>query len=331
MMFECHESSPTRVDLAGGTLDFWPIYLMLDRPLTINVAIDIFTRCHLKERSDLKILIHSKDLNIKKEFANLNELIRDAAPELDLIKAQVEYFAPTKGFEIETESESPIGGGLGGSSSLCISMIKAFSKWTGQHFDPYEMVTLAHNLEAKVLKKMTGTQDYFPAIFGDINVIEYTMTGPEIKIEPLPVEVFAKKFLLVYTGKSHHSGINNWHVIKEFIEGNIEIHQAFQKLKEVSSAMVKAVTEKKYSLFPDLFRQEFAARCELSKEFSSPEIDKLSSLAKKHNAVAKICGAGGGGCVMIWCEDGNIKDVQKDCEANGFQVLAAKVFSYEKT
>ena len=330
-MFECVERSPTRVDLAGGTLDFWPIYLMLDHPQTINVAIDIFTHCRLKERSDEKVIVHSKDLKKRKEYRNLLAFIEDQDPDLDLIKAQAEFFNPKKGFEIETESESPIGGGLGGSSSLCISMIKAFSKWLGHKYDIYEMVTLAHNLEAKVLKKMTGTQDYFPAILGDINIIDYTSLGPKVKIEPLPIDIFKKKFLLVYTGKSHHSGINNWHVIKQFIEGNQQIKQAFDKLGIVSHQMVEAVIKKNFSKLPELFRQEFVARCELSQEFSSPEIEKLSQLAKKHHAVAKICGAGGGGCVMIWCEDENRQQVKTECEQNGFQVLDAQVFSFEKT
>ena len=326
-MFECVVSSPTRVDLAGGTLDFWPIYLMLDRPQTINVAIDILTHCRLKERSDEKVLVYSKDLKIKCEFKNLKIFIEDQNAELDLIKAMAEYFNPTKGFEIETESESPIGGGLGGSSSLCISMIKAFSKWLGHNYNTEEMVTLAHNLEAKVLKKMTGTQDYFPAILGDINIIDYTSLGPRVKIEPVPKELFKKKFLLVYTGKSHHSGINNWHVIKQFIEGDYGIKQAFEKLGKVSHQMVEAVLSKSFSKLPELFKQEFEARCELSQEFSSPEIEKLSQLAKKHQAVAKICGAGGGGCVMIWCENENREQVKSECEENGFQVLEAQVFS----
>ena len=324
-MFECTERSPTRVDLAGGT-----IYLMMDHPQTINVAIDIFTHCSLKERADQKVLVHSKDLKIKKEFVNLQAFIKDSDPELDLIKAQAEFFMPTKGFEIETESESPIGGGLGGSSSLCISMIKAFSKWLDRKFDTYEMVTLAHNLEAKVLKKMTGTQDYFPAILGDINIIDYTSVGPLVKKQPLPAEVFKKKFLLVYTGKSHHSGINNWHVIQQYLDGNKKIQGAFDKLGTVSHEMVQAVTQKNFSKLPELFKNEYVARCELSQEFSSPEIEKLSGLAEKHQAVAKICGAGGGGCVMIWCEKENRDEVRLDCEKNGFKVLEAQVFSYDK-
>lgn len=329
-MFECVEKSPTRVDLAGGTLDFWPIYLMMDRPQTINVAIDIFTHCTLRERADLKVIVHSKDLKKRKEFANLAAFISDTDADLDLIKAQAEFFHPSKGFEIETESESPIGGGLGGSSSLCISMIKAFSKWLGRKFDHYEMVTLAHNLEAKVLKKMTGTQDYFPAILGDINVIDYTSLGPIVQTQPLPVEIFKKKFLLVYTGKSHHSGINNWHVIQQYLDGNEKIQRAFDKLGDISHQMVQAVTQKNFSKLPELFKKEFEARCDLSQEFSSPEIEKLSQLAQKHQAVAKICGAGGGGCVMIWCENENRQEVKSDCEKNGFKVLEAQVFSYGK-
>lgn len=330
-MFECSEKSPTRVDLAGGTLDFWPIYLMMDRPQTINVAINIFTHCRLKERADAKVVVHSIDLKKKKEFESLAAFIADPDPDLDLIKAQAEFFNPSKGFEVETESESPIGGGLGGSSSLCISMIKAFSKWLDRKFDTYEMVTLAHNLEAKVLKKMTGTQDYFPAILGDINVIDYTSLGPQAKTLPLPIEIFQKKFLLVYTGKSHHSGINNWHVIQQYLDGNEQIQQAFAKLGKVSHKMVQAVTEKDFSKLPALFKDEFEARCELSHEFSSPEIEKLSILALKHHAVAKICGAGGGGCVMIWCESENSQAVKLDCEKHGFKVLEAQVFSYGKT
>ncbi len=328
MLFECVESSPTRVDLAGGTLDFWPIYLMLDHPQTINVAIDVFTHCRLKERADSRVLVYSKDLKKKREFANLAAFIEDSDPDLDLIKAQAEFFNPSKGFEIETESESPIGGGLGGSSSLCISMIKVFSKWLGRNFEVEQMVTLAHNLEAKVLKKMTGTQDYFPAILGDINVIDYTSLGPKVRVLPVDMDLFKKKFLLVYTGKSHHSGINNWHVIKQFIEGDPQIKQAFAKLGRVSHEVVKVMIDKKYSQLPELFMQEFEARCELSQEFSSPEIEKLSQLAKRHHAVAKICGAGGGGCVMIWCEDENRLQVKLDCEKSGFQVLEAKVFSF---
>ncbi|MES2855616.1 MAG: galactokinase, partial [Bdellovibrionota bacterium] len=126
-MFEIQIKSPTRVDLAGGTLDCWPLYLFLDTPVTINVAIDIFTYVDLRERKDGQIELHSSDLNIKKIYSGLSECLADNEPAFELVRANLAFFNPEKGVSISTRSESPIGGGLGGSSSLCISLLKAFT------------------------------------------------------------------------------------------------------------------------------------------------------------------------------------------------------------
>src|ERR1700753_531077 len=34
--------APTRIDLAGGTVDIWPLYLFLKNPVTVNLGIDLF-------------------------------------------------------------------------------------------------------------------------------------------------------------------------------------------------------------------------------------------------------------------------------------------------
>ena len=36
---------------------------------------------------------------------------------------------------------------------------------------------------------------------------------------------------------------------------------------------------------------------------------------------SKICGAGGGGCVFLWCADGQKEATEKLCEEKGYQVL----------
>lgn len=340
-MFDCSLRSPTRVDLAGGTLDFWPIFLMLKDPVTINVAIDIFTYCRIKQRADQRIVIHSEDLNIKKEYTNIQDLLKDSDESLGLIKSQIEYYhkfhSLKVGFDIETKSESPVGGGLGGSSSLCISIIKCFNEMLDVKMNTYEMVELAHNLEAKVLKKMTGTQDYFPAILGDVNIIDYTPKGPAVRKLSVPQKLFDSKFILVYTGRSHHSGINNWHVLKEFLDGNASIIKSFERLNSIAHQVVEVFENKKWTELPKLFREEFKARCELSLEFSSPEIEELSKVAERHKAIAKICGAGGGGCVLLWCEDDNkeevIRAIQEEQTTNPLlsqiRVLSTQAFSNE--
>ena len=45
-------STPTRIDLAGGTLDLWPLHLFFDNPPTLNAAIDLYASVELTARRD---------------------------------------------------------------------------------------------------------------------------------------------------------------------------------------------------------------------------------------------------------------------------------------
>lgn len=323
-MFEIQVKSPTRVDLAGGTLDCWPLYLFLSNPITFNVAIDIFTYVDLKEQPGSVIELHSEDLATKKTYPDLSACLADKEPAFDLIRAHLNFWKPKNGFKLKTRSESPVGGGLGGSSSLCISLLKAFSAWMGKTLETYEMVRIASHLEAQVLLKPTGTQDYFPPIFGGLNCITYSVRGPEVEVHKIDSDLFKDRFLLVYTGRSHHSGINNWQVIKNWLDGDPRPRLALEKLAQVSTEMRDAFLKKEIGKLPKLFEREYQARTELSDGFSSPEIRRLAELASSIGANAKICGAGGGGCVLIWCPERQIEKAQAVCTQAGFTVLPAR-------
>ncbi len=323
-MFEIQVKSPTRVDLAGGTLDCWPLYLFLNDPVTINVAIDIFTYAELKENAGSEITLNSADLNASKRFPNLAACLADRDPAFDLVRVHLAFWKPTKGFTLTTRSESPVGGGLGGSSSLCISLLKAFSKWMEKPLEPYEMVRIASHLEAQVLLKPTGTQDYFPPIFGGLNYITYGVPGPQVEVKKIERGLFEDRFLLVYTGRSHHSGINNWQVIKNWLDGDEHTRGVLAKLAGVSADMKRVLTAGRLGDLPTLFKREYEARTEISDGFSSPEIRRLAELASSVGANAKICGAGGGGCVLIWCPDRQIQEARDLCAKEGFQVLNAR-------
>lgn len=323
-MFEIQVKSPTRVDLAGGTLDCWPLYLFLNDPVTINVAIDIFTYADLKELEGTEVVLDSVDLNAKKSYANLAAALKDEDPAFELVRAHLRFWKPSRGFKLSTRSESPVGGGLGGSSSLCISLLKAFSAWTKKPLEPYEMVRIASHLEAQVLLKPTGTQDYFPPIFGGLNYITYGVRGPQVEAKPIDRSLFDDRFLLVYTGRSHHSGINNWQVIKSWLDEDQRTRKVLAKLAAVSADMKEALNANRLADLPALFHREYEARTEISAGFSSPEIRRLNELAASVGANAKICGAGGGGCVLIWCQDRQAKQARDLCAKEGFTVLPTR-------
>jgi D-glycero-alpha-D-manno-heptose-7-phosphate kinase len=319
------KQSATRVDLSGGTLDCWPLFLLVDSCVTINLAVSIFTNVTLEERSDSRIDVNMRDLKYSKSFADLGELLSCKDEQLKMVQIHCAFWKPAKGFSLETFSESPVGGGLGGSSSLSISLIKAFSEWLKEDFGVYDMVTLSANLEAQVLSKMTGTQDYFPAIQPGLNAIHYTPRGPRIESLPTSKDFWNRHLSLVYTGQPHHSGLNNWQVLKAALNGEAGTLKALRDIRDVSWDVYEALKNKTPSDFPRLFDREFEARVRLSSSFSSPEIDRLRNVALKAGALAvKICGAGGGGCVLVWSQPDRKAQVEAGCREQGFEVLNAK-------
>lgn len=318
--------SPTRVDLAGGTLDLWPLFNFVGGAKTVNVAISIFTTAEITPLADSTIELISDDLKFQKSFKNLDECLKDGDKKLDLLKAQLRFWKPQQGFRLQTRSESPVGGGLGGSSSLTVSLLKAFGQFCQKPInDVHQLVKVAHNIEAEVLHTPTGTQDYYPAASGGINVLEYTQTGITQEVLSRETSELAKHFMLVYTGKSHHSGINNFEVLTRAVQKDPKTLGGLHALKEIAEETADVVEKSKWSELPQIFQREYKARIALAPAFSSPEIEKLAEVSLQAGAGAvKICGAGGGGCVLVWADPSVREGVSTACKKAGFQILDAK-------
>ena len=54
-------SAPTRIDLAGGTIDIWPLYLFHDGASTLNAAISLRAHARIEPRTDGRIELRSVD------------------------------------------------------------------------------------------------------------------------------------------------------------------------------------------------------------------------------------------------------------------------------
>jgi D-glycero-alpha-D-manno-heptose-7-phosphate kinase len=326
-------SSPTRVDLAGGTLDLWPLYMFVHHAKTINVAIDIYTHVELTIKKDTSIEIESPDLNLRKYYIDMASALQDTDPSMAFYRVQLEYWKPQFGFKLVTRSESPVGGGLGGSSSLIISVMKAFAQACFVNFkDAHEMVQVAHNLEARLLITPTGTQDYYPAISGGINVLNYDANGVRQEVYNSDDEELKNRFLLVNTGRAHHSGLNNFEVLKNSINKNSKTIRALTAIKHISEEMYFRIRARDWDLLTPLFHRELEARLQLADAFSSPEIEEVQKIAISAGAEAvKICGAGGGGCVMVWCGKQNKSLIKLAIEKSGYQVLSAAPVGLQQT
>lgn len=319
-----HVKSPTRVDLAGGTLDLWPLYAFIGGATTINVAISVWTECEMLPNKD-GIELQSEDLKKTWSFADRQALQNSSDPQVGFYQALFEAMPALDRVKVRTRSQSPVGGGVGGSSSLLISCLKAGHQFLNSHLPgPIELTIWAHQIEARMLRTPTGTQDYVPAITGGINLIRYSDRGVTNEVLPVKGTPLETHFLLVNTGRSHHSGLNNFDVLSRTVNRDEVVFQALVKLQEVSEEMAVQIRQGIWSNLPSLFHRELEARLQLTPKFSSPEIEKLHDLSRQEGASSlKICGAGGGGCVMIWVEPKFRERVSHACQSAGFQVLNA--------
>jgi D-glycero-alpha-D-manno-heptose-7-phosphate kinase len=316
------------VDLAGGTLDLWPLYNFFGGAKTINIAIDIFTYSDLEILPDAcSIELESSDLKNRKLYSSYDAAMQDSDPDFALFRVVLEYFKPTFGLKLKTRSESPVGGGLGGSSSLMISLLRAFSKAIFKPFPSvHSIVEVAHNLEAQLLLTPTGTQDYYPAVSGGINLLEYSAHGVRQNLfDHKNQKEIEERFLLVYTGRSHHSGMNNFEVLQKAVARDPQTIRALSSLRLVAEELSAKIRAGLWHDLRDLFNREFDSRIQLAPAITSPEIEALHKISFKAGADAvKICGAGGGGCVLIWCPPGKKESIAAACTQGGFQVLSAR-------
>lgn len=317
---------PTRIDLAGGTIDLWPVWAIIDNCTTVNVSIDVYTSCDIEPLTTSEILISSPDIQKNWHFKNIQELYASRDEGLAFFKAHIAHWNPSQGFKISTRSMSPVGGGLGGSSSLSIAIYKTFHKWLRTtNINIHTMVAECSHIEAKVLVTPTGLQDYYGAASEGLNIIPFTTHGPTISTLKTHNEIFNASIVVVYTGKSHHSGINNWGVLKKFIDKDKTTTEALLQIRDVALKVREACEKSEWSALPTLFTQDFHAREKLSAEFMSPEIRELKAITDKAGAIGfKICGAGGGGCVAVWCKPEDKKRIEQEISKHKYQVMTTR-------
>jgi D-glycero-alpha-D-manno-heptose-7-phosphate kinase len=318
--------APCRADLAGGTYDIWPLYLFHPGAVTVNMALSILTSCKLTPHRGRAIELISHDTGRSEHFASLDELMRAKTYKHALAAYLIRFFQPKGGFVLETHSESPAGAGISGSSALMIATTAVLARFTDQALDIEQIRVIAQNVEAQLIRVPTGCQDYYPAMYGGVNAIHLSPAG--VRCEPIPISAdeMTRRFVLVYTGAPRQSGINNWEVFKQHINGDKKVVRNFEQISQIAQQMHRALKSAAWDDVERLLREEWKLRRSNAPGITTPLIDSLIAVARKHGGrAAKVCGAGGGGCVIVLVEEGSRERVQEAIRGHGGQPLEFQV------
>jgi D-glycero-alpha-D-manno-heptose-7-phosphate kinase len=270
--------------------------------------------------------LSSKVLGIAESFESLEALDAANKYKLPLPAQVVRFFAPRTGFELRTDSEAPPGAGISGSSALIIAIASALDRLTGAGYKLEKLREISQNIEARIIRVPTGSQDYYPAMYGGVSAIELGVAGIVRQKIPVDVRDFNERIVLAYTGVPRNSGINNWEVMKAHIDGDRRVHRNFDEIAAIAQAMRGALERSDWSEVGRLLREEWSHRRKNAPGISTPLIDRLVAVTRKAGATgAKACGAGGGGCVFFLAERGSRQRVSEAIEREGATLLPARV------
>jgi len=321
--------APLRISFAGGGTDV-PPYSQERGGIVLSATIDMHAYCTVSPRDDKEMRIRSLDM-AKEESWSADGNIIQYDGNLDLIKAVLNHFEVSQGFDMFLHCDAPPGSGLGGSSTVMVSLIGAVSEWLSVPMSPYEIAKLAYVLERQELGFAGGKQDHYSAVFGGFNYMEFR--GNDAIVTPLRIknEVLNElhyHLLLCYTGRTRDSANIIEEQTRGVSSGNKQIIEALDNAKRLATETKDALMKGEIRRIGELLDESWQEKKKFTDHITNPYIDKVYSTAMKNGALGgKISGAGGGGYMFFICEYDKKHLVAEKLQSLGVQM---QNFSFDK-
>lgn len=315
---------PNRVDLAGGTLDIYPLYLLVPGCMTVNAAIGIHSIFEIGPGSGPARLV-SEDFSQSAEAPDTHGF--STGGKLGLIASSLRFFPPVKGVSIRFRNEAPLGSGLGASSALLVASMLAMDSFSGRKREWEDTARKAMEIEAGYLRCLTGCQDHIAALRGGLQGIRFkpaVLETEKISCRSDTGRMLAAHGFLAGTGIAHLSGNVNWRMIRGAIDGDRRILGKFRGIAAAAHEAWDAVRNGNAEGIGRAVAQEWKIRKTLARGVSPPKVEKLFSSRgfRKRVGGAKLCGAGGGGMIFgVLRSPEDRKRVEEIIEAEGCRVF----------
>lgn len=283
--------TPLRVSFLGGGTDF-DDFSHDHGGTVLSTAINKYTTVFIKERFDDLIYVNYR----KKEIvAKVDDI------EHELVREAMRLTGVEKGMEISTFVDVREGSGLGSSSSITVGLLQALYTCKGEVKDTETLARQACQIEINNLGKPIGRQDQYIAAYGGFRLITFNNSGVTVESIPVSSEVkrrLSERLLLFFTGRTRKSE----DILTEQKANIKERLQFLKELRDMARKGKEIITEGKLDDFGKLLHEGWLCKRRLASKVSDGELDEMYGAALKAGALGgKICGAGGGGFLLLYC------------------------------
>jgi D-glycero-alpha-D-manno-heptose-7-phosphate kinase len=227
--------------------------------------------------------------------------------DLALVRAALHEFGFEGGLSLFLASEVPPGSGLGSSSAVAVALVKTLATLGGLSFTLAELSERACTLELERLGSPIGKQDQYAAAFGGLNAITFTRSG--VVVEPLAVSVDTRErlhrnLLLFFTGATRSANSILHHQQRASADNQSEPVAALHAIKAMAGQTRRCLEKGDTRGFGEILAESWNHKKRLAPDISNPRIDEFYELARRHGALGgKLTGAGGGGFLVLYCEE----------------------------
>lgn len=294
--------TPFRISFAGGGTDL-RTYYSNGYGAVVSATIDKYVYITVNRRFDDTIRISYSKTEIVAAIEQIqHEIVREC----------LNLTGITKGIEITSIADIPAGTGLGSSSSFTVGLLNALYAFKGEQKSSEYLADKACEIEIGRLGKPIGKQDQYAAAFGSINYFRFnadeTVNQERIQLDKSDIDKLNGKLLLFYTGmtRSADTILSAQQQNTSSKQGRLDcMREQADKFKN------RLLLEGVGSRIGECLHTGWMLKKQLSNRISNPEIDEYYWKARQAGAVGgKILGAGGGGFLLLYCDEEKQERVQ---------------------
>jgi glucuronokinase len=198
-------------------------------------------------------------------------------------------------FTIAFDTDIPRLVGLSGSSAIVVSTLRALTSFYGIDVPKQEMPTLALSVETKELGIAAGLQDrviqtYEGLVYMDFDREQVERTGGG-HYEELNPEKRPQIYVAYDPDRAEVSDVPHRNLRKLWDDGDTQVHEAMQKLRELTDAGRRAILDFDMQELHRVTDANYEVRKTIMQV--APENDRMVQVARSVGASAKFAGSGG--------------------------------------